>query len=139
MASKQTKTSGITELKRARSPHQPVGRWIRVEKRLAINLRDRFTCLVCAKDLHDTDPRDVTLDHVTPKADGGSNHESNLFTACRSCNCSRQDKPLTRFASPEAVKHIRRNVKRSLKPYLSLAKAYFADEVGMEEAIGQAE
>lgn len=126
---------GITATKKARSPHQPTGQWIRAEKRLALNLRDRMTCLVCLKDLSGAAPMDVTLDHIVPKADGGSNDESNLYTCCRSCNCSRQDKPLSRFASPEALKHIRRNVKRSLKPYLTLAKAYFADQVGREDLI----
>lgn len=131
-----------TEKKRMRSPGQPVGRWIRVEKRLAVNLRDHHTCLICLKDLAGADPRDVTLDHIDPENDPKTgrknNHESNIYTCCRSCNSSRQDKPLSRFASPEALKHIRRNVKRSLKPYMKLAKAYFADEVGMEELIEKA-
>lgn len=135
MAKGTSKPMTTTERKRANSPHQPVGRWIRVEKRLAINLRDHMTCLLCLRDLHGADPRDVTLDHITPKADGGSNHEGNLYTCCRSCNCSRQDKPLGRAASPEARKHIRRNAARKLAPYLKLAKAYFADEVGIEDAI----
>ncbi len=124
-----------TATKKARSPHQPTGEWIRVEKRLAVNLRDRFTCLICLKDLSGAAPTDVTLDHIVPKSDGGSNMEANIYTCCRSCNCSRQDKPLARFASAEARAHIRRNCKRSLKPYLKLAKAYFANEVGREDLI----
>ena len=126
-----------TEIKRANSPHQPVGRWIRVEKRLAINLRDGLRCVYCCRDLHGADPRDVTLDHVVAKVDGGSNSETNLVTACRACNCSRSDKPLNRFAGPETRADIKRLTKRSLKPYLKLAKAYFADSVGMEEQIGK--
>lgn len=125
----------MTAAKRIRSPHQPTGRWIRPEKRLAINFRDRMTCLVCLRDLSGADPADITLDHIVPKADGGSNHESNLYTCCRHCNCSRQDKPLSRFASSEARQHIRRNARRSLRTYLKLAKAYLADEVGLEELI----
>lgn len=108
------------------------GRWIRPEKRLAINLRDRFICVYCLTDLHDADPRDVTLDHVKCRSNGGTNNESNLITACRSCNSSRQDRPLSRFAGPETVKHVRRNTSRSLKKYLKLAKAILADEVGGE-------
>jgi 5-methylcytosine-specific restriction endonuclease McrA len=122
-----------TAEKKTRSPSQPTGQWIRREKRLAINLRDGLVCVYCLADLHGADPRDVTLDHLTAKADGGSNHESNLVTACRACNCSRQDKPLARFASREARAHIRRNVRRSLKPYTILARAYFADQVGCED------
>jgi hypothetical protein len=130
MAGRATKKTGITALKKARSPHQPVGRWIRVEKRLAIYLRDSFTCLLCLADLRSADPRDVTLDHIVPKADGGSNREGNLYTCCRACNCSRQDKPLERFASAEAVSHVQRNAGRELRPFLTLAKALINDGTG---------
>lgn len=109
--------------------HQASGQWIRTDKRLAIYLRDRFTCLYCLRDLHDADPTDITLDHVKCQSDGGTNHESNLVTACRSCNCSRQDKPLSRFAGKETIAHIRRNCRRSLKPTRKLAKAILAGEL----------
>jgi 5-methylcytosine-specific restriction endonuclease McrA len=98
----------MTASKNARSPHQPTGQWIRAEKRLAIYLRDSFRCVYCCRDLHGAAPSDITLDHVKAKADGGSNEATNLVTACRTCNCSRQDKPLTRFAGPETRKDVRR-------------------------------
>jgi len=125
----------MTKTKRTRSQHQATGQWIRADKRLAIYLRDRFTCLYCCRDLHDADPTDVTLDHIRCQSDGGSNHESNLVTACRSCNCARQDKPLARFAGPETRAHVRRNTRRNLRPYRKLAKAILAGECGFEEAI----
>ena len=118
-----------TEKKKARSQHQATGQWIRADKRLAIYLRDRFTCLYCLRDLHDADPADITLDHLVCQADGGSNDESNLVTACRHCNCARQDQPLSRFAGKETRAHIRRNTRRSLAPYRKLAKAIMAGEL----------
>jgi len=121
-----------TQKKRARSKHQAPGQWIRADKRLAIYLRDRFTCLYCCRDLHDADPSDITLDHIVCRSSGGSNDASNLVTACRACNCSRQDKPLARFAGREARAHIRRNLRRSLKRYRVLAKAILAGECGDE-------
>jgi hypothetical protein len=63
------------------------------------------------------------------QADGGSNDEANLVTACRHCNCSRQDQPLSRFAGTETRKHIRRNTRRSLTPYRRLARAILAGEI----------
>ena len=81
---------------------------LRPDLRLAIYLRDRFTCVYCLADLHGAHQMDITLDHLTPDSAGGSNAPANLVTACRACNCSRQDKPLSRFASPEARAHIRR-------------------------------
>jgi len=47
---------------------------------------------------------------------------------CRHCNCSRQDKPLNRFAGPEARADIRRLTKRSIRKYRVLAKAIIAGE-----------
>lgn len=113
---------GITAIKRARSPHQPTGTWIRAEKRLAIYLRDGFRCLACGRSLRRARPFDVTLDHVLPTSKGGSNDPDNLYTCCRSCNSSRQEKSLARFAGRRAAA-IRRSLRRSITPYLKLAKA----------------
>jgi len=114
--------------------HQAKGAWIRTDKRLAIYLRDRFSCLFCLADLHDADPADITLDHVVCRADGGTHDETNLVTCCRSCNCSRQDKPLARFAGKETRAHIRRNTRRSLKPYRRLAKGILSGEIDISAA-----
>jgi 5-methylcytosine-specific restriction endonuclease McrA len=105
---------------------------IRKDKRLAIYLRDGFCCVYCLRDLHGVAPFDITLDHVKAHADGGSNSETNLVTACRACNCERQDKPLGRFAGPETRKHIRRNTRRSLRRYRIMAKALIAGRTGDE-------
>lgn len=131
----QPKTTGCTARKRANSPSQPSGQWIRADARLAIYLRDHMTCLYCTKDLHDADPRDITLDHIVPKCDGGSNRPENLVTACRACNCRRKDRPLNRFASKEAIAHIRRNVRRSMAKYRKLAKALISGETGFEATL----
>ena len=101
---------------------------IRADLRLAIYLRDRFTCVYCLADLHGAHPQDITLDHLVPDSDGGSNDPANLVTACRSCNCSRQDTPLRRFASVEVRAHIRRNTARSITKYRQLAKSIIAGE-----------
>ena len=101
---------------------------IRADLRLAIYLRDGFTCLYCCKNLHDAKPFDITLDHLIPDSKGGSNDPKNLITACRACNCSRRDLPLSRFAGPETRKHIQRNRNRSINRYRILAKALIAGE-----------
>ena len=101
---------------------------IRPDLRLALYLRDRFTCVYCLADLHGAHPQDITLDHLVCDSHGGSNDPANLVTACRSCNCSRQDTPLNRFASVEVRAHIRRNTSRSITKYRRLAKAIIAGE-----------
>ena len=82
------------------------------------------------RDLHDADPRDITLDHVVARCDGGSNYEGNLVTACRACNCSRQDRPLAAFAGPEARRMVRRNTARKLGRYLVMARALISGRTG---------
>lgn len=95
-----------TAAKLQRSPSQPVGRWIRVEKRLALYVRDGFACVYCGRDLRNAAPADVTLDHLLPRCSGGSNDATNLVTACRACNSSRQDKPWASYATGGAVDRI---------------------------------
>lgn len=124
-----------TAAKKMRSPHQPTGCWIRADLRLAIYLRDSFRCVYCCEDLHAADPRDITLDHVKAKADGGSNLPANLVTACRSCNSSRQDKPLKRFCGPETVADVKRLTARKIDRYRRLAKALISGETGFEETL----
>jgi 5-methylcytosine-specific restriction endonuclease McrA len=119
-----------TESKLRRSPSQPTGCWIRPVKRLAVYLRDGMRCVYCCADMHGAAPADITLDHLICRADGGTNHHANLITACRSCNCSRQDKPVARFCGPATRADIRRLTRRDLKPYLKLAAALISGETG---------
>jgi 5-methylcytosine-specific restriction endonuclease McrA len=61
-------------------------KWIRVATRLAIYHRDGWRCVYCRSGLK------LTLDHVKPKATGGTNKPFNLVTCCYSCNSSKQDR-----------------------------------------------
>lgn len=103
-------------------------KWIRPEKRLAIYLRDEFHCVYCGADLHDATPAEVTLDHITPRCQGGSNEATNLVTACRSCNSRRQETALTEFADTDAQARI--ETLRALPLNLALAKALIAGRTG---------
>ena len=59
-------------------------RWWRQQK-LRVFIRDRFTCQYCYRVFYgDLDL--LTVDHITPKAAGGTNEMGNLLTACLSCN-----------------------------------------------------
>jgi 5-methylcytosine-specific restriction endonuclease McrA len=49
------------------------------------------------------DSSSATLDHVRPRADGGSNDASNLLTACDECNTQRGDLGPAEFAHVLAV------------------------------------
>ena len=90
---------------------QPKGRWIRVEKRAAIYERDGWECVYCGRG-----PRDarrmsqaaviLSLDHLTPRSQGGDNDARNIVTCCRTCNSSRQDREWQDFAPGGAQERI---------------------------------
>lgn len=51
-----------------------------------IYARDGYKCVYCGYFA------DLTIDHIVPVSRGGTNSVSNLATACRSCNSSKNDK-----------------------------------------------
>ena len=75
-------------------------KWIRNEKRLALYLRDGLACCYCGATIEDGVR--LTLDHLTPHSEGGSNQAENLVTACQRCNSSRGTRPVEEFANAVA-------------------------------------
>lgn len=106
-------------------------KWIRPTKRLAIYLRDEFTCAYCTRNLHGVTSADVTLDHLVPRCAGGTNEAYNLVTACRRCNSSRKDLPWYQFADPTAFDRVVQLIQRPLNT--DLAKAIIAGLAGAPE------
>lgn len=106
-------------------------KWIRKERRLALYIRDSFSCAYCGRDLKSAEPCEVTLDHLLPRHYGGGNENTNLVTACRSCNSSRQDKPWMDYATGGAVDRIEQL--RNSPANVKLAKAIIEDEAGDPE------
>lgn len=51
--------------------------------RIRVMKRDKFMCTYCGASGNDTE---LEIDHIIPVSKGGSNHISNLTTACKSCN-----------------------------------------------------
>lgn len=58
----------------------------------AIFQLDNYTCQYCYKR-----GGNLTIDHVQPLCKNGANDESNLVTACRTCNVSKNRKSLLEF------------------------------------------
>lgn len=60
------------------------------EVRIRVFKRDRFQCTYCGAPGTDVE---LEVDHIIAVAKGGSNHMSNLTTACRACNQGKSDGP----------------------------------------------
>lgn len=91
---------------RTSSANKNGSRWLPKWRRLAIYLRDGFTCTYCGRDLHSAPAADVTLDHLVCRCDAVDHTSANLVTACRRCNSQRQDKPWREYATGGAVDRI---------------------------------
>lgn len=104
-------------------------KWIRPVKRLAIYLRDDCRCAYCGRDA--SMGAVLTLDHITACELGGTNEATNLITACRSCNSSKQDLTMRAWyrilresgRDTNAIgRFIRARSARDLKPALRAAR-----------------
>ena len=97
------------------------GSWIRSAKRWAIYARDNVQCVYCGAGY--TGPASLTLDHVVCWIAGGTNHESNLVTACHTCNSTRSDLTLDAFARRSGLDASALRVKIATQTAKALDKA----------------
>jgi hypothetical protein len=110
--------------------------WIRQDKRLAIYLRDGLACAYCGVGVEGG--AQFTLDHVTAHTNGGHNHDTNLVTACLTCNAEKGCRTLKAFAKAAAkyinhglsaaqvVAHVTACTKRGVDAYRGEAKSLIA-------------
>ena len=92
----------------------------------------------------------MSLDHVKPYSQGGSNSERNLVTCCKKCNSSRGARNVEAFVTATAsyINHgvqaedilasIRSNTRKSLKPYREQAKQIIASRPTWQAALNNA-
>lgn len=115
-------------------------KWLRKDKRYAVYARDSFRCVYCCSQVHvganPRDPHAATVDHVTPRALGGTNSDANLVTCCALCNSRKQDATKREWGK-RARQHnitedtrtmwarVRRQTKTNLKPYRARVQAWF--------------
>ena len=75
-----------------------MGNWIALSRRRAIHKRDKCQCIYCGQKVTLKYALAYwTLDHVVPRALGGSNATENLITACPTCNKRKGKLSLMRF------------------------------------------
>lgn len=102
---------------------------MKVSMRFEVLKRDRFTCHYCGGT-----PPNVLLhvDHVVPRAAGGTDDPANLITACADCNQGKSDKLLMEGVAPvvsaDVVKQMRERVKQA-REYAKLVREIEMDRV----------
>ena len=62
--------------------------------------RDGYKCAYC---LEIYEPRLLHIDHIKPRAKGGTNEPTNLITACSGCNFEKHDKLLESPPIPKDI------------------------------------
>lgn len=120
--------------------------WIRKDLRLAIMLRDGMACMWCGQAYEDSVT--MTLDHVKPHSQGGTNKASNLVCACHRCNSVRQDRSAWSFAADAAqyvgvsqadiFDSILAHLAQDIKPFRTEAKAILARRPTWQAALNAA-
>ena len=118
-------------------------KWLTRERRLALYIRDGLGCCYCGVGIEDGAL--LTLDHLIPHSQGGTNVSDNLITACRTCNSARANRTLDEFAervagylnhgiTAEAIlTHIQTTITRPVD--ITAAKALIAARGGFTKAL----
>tara|TARA_R100000426_G_scaffold78609_1_gene56152 strand:+ start:270 stop:722 length:453 start_codon:yes stop_codon:yes gene_type:complete len=92
--------------KRNRKAKRHAGSWIAREKRQAIYFRDQRKCWYCGMSESQIEKDNIkrndfwnslSLDHIVPDSQGGSNLANNLITCCKRCNSKRGTKTIAEF------------------------------------------
>lgn len=68
----------IPEARPKAAPRKPIS----ARNRVRIFARDGYRCVTCGE----SDPEQLSLDHIVPVSKGGDDDESNLRTLCTPCN-----------------------------------------------------
>ena len=110
--------------------------WITPSKRAAIYERDGWECAYCGRGPRaKRNPKQaqliLTLDHLTPRCQGGDNSAANLVTACFSCNSARGNRSVADYAPAGAQERIAWLIEQPLD--LDLGKSIIASLKGSPE------
>jgi len=83
----------------ARLAHKQ-SKWVYLRTRLAE--AQNWKCCFCGVYMTEVRGKNnsVTVEHVTPKSMGGTDHHDNLAASCNRCNNSRGTKDVTKFVPP---------------------------------------
>ena len=97
-----------------------------LKDRFEVFKRDSFKCQYCGR----VPPEIILeLDHIEPRANGGTDHIDNLITACFDCNRGKRDIPLDKiFSSLCENMEILQEKALQIKEYRKLQKKFRKQE-----------
>ena len=76
--------------------------------------RDGFRCIYCGATPWDDNAK-LHLDHIVPLVDDGKSTASNIVTSCKSCNISKNKRPIRKETREVILKEVgRRNVNSNI-------------------------
>lgn len=110
-------------MKFARRKPNPLRRssnWLRKELRFAIYARDGFDCQCRLVFPLAFDGAGLSLDHIVPRALGGSDAPTNLMTCCLDCNGRRQHRQLSATEEARLLALAQRPLNRELGKHYAL-------------------
>ncbi|OCR00616.1 HNH nuclease [Oscillatoriales cyanobacterium USR001] len=87
--------------------------------------RDNHSCQYCGS------TKRLTLDHVIPKAQGGSHTWENVVAACEKCNSAKGDRTPTQAGMP-----LQSKPRAPMHPTVAFAEAFWSEHQIEEEVIG---
>lgn len=120
------------EAKRVRKAgkHQGMSKVLGVAGKLAVCLRAHFICCYCGADLHEAQPREITIEHLIARSQGGSDEYTNLTICCVYCNSKRSDSMAWDVYAPGgAIERIKAQVVKPIDSYIALAKALIKGDI----------
>lgn len=115
-----------------------------IGKRLRFEIlkRDGFRCKCCGAT---PAQRELRVDHIVPRANGGTDDPANLIAACFACNAGKSDKELhespdairtpaseikTRLAGAQAMLEAQRDLERVRSDLIDEFEAMWSEAVG---------
>jgi len=110
---------------------------VALTRREVVAIRDNFKCQYCGKDI--AEKADMEIDHVVPRAKGGSDAYENLFLSCRRCNQEKLDLPPEKAAvvKPRTKLFGKADALKSLRSSTMLAKyrsVFLSESEGKSES-----
>lgn len=108
--------------------------------RFVILSRDKFRCIYCGKSSVE-DQIELHVDHIIPRARGGTSKASNLVTACQRCNQEKNDGRLSTEAKNRIKEIVRlRNLEIGLDDNKTIklqscdvTDTFFVDSIKLDE------